>query len=357
LAINPVTPSTLYAGCFNGGVNKSTDAGGHWAAANTGLVNAFGYQYVHNLAIDPVTPATLYAGTGNPCCVYKSIDSADNWATANTGLSDYMIFALAINPTTPSTLYASGEFTGIHKSTDSGSTWVATANTGLPNGWVPSAYAFSTPATLFAGFQYVTQGGVFKSIDSGSTWAAASTGLPGYPVRALAIDPTATTTLYAGLTGGSVWQLTFGSAPAISTITPASGTTAGGIAVTITGTNFAFGSSVTIGGTAATSVVSSTQITATTPAHAAGAVNVVVTNPDAQSATLASGFTYVASSSSGDANGDGQVTIADVFYLINYLFAGGPGGVAGDANGDGSVTVGDVFYLINYLFAGGPAPV
>jgi hypothetical protein len=28
----------------------------------------------------------------------------------------------------------------------------------------------------------------------------------------------------------------------------------------------------------------------------------------------------------------------------------------GDVNGDGSVTVVDVFYLINFLFAGGPAP-
>jgi sugar lactone lactonase YvrE len=59
----------------------------------------------------------------------------------------------------------------------------------------------------------------------------------------------------------------------------------------------------------------------------------------------------------GDANGDGSVTVGDVFYLINYLFAGGPGAIGNaDANGDGSVTVADVFYLINYLFAGGPAP-
>jgi Dockerin type I domain/NHL repeat len=59
----------------------------------------------------------------------------------------------------------------------------------------------------------------------------------------------------------------------------------------------------------------------------------------------------------GDANGDGSVTVGDVFYLINSLFAGGPAPIgSGDANGDGSVTVGDVFYLINYLFAGGPAP-
>jgi streptogramin lyase len=60
----------------------------------------------------------------------------------------------------------------------------------------------------------------------------------------------------------------------------------------------------------------------------------------------------------GDANGDGSVTVGDVFYLINNLFAGGPAPIgSGDANGDGSVTVGDVFYLINYLFAGGPAPI
>jgi hypothetical protein len=26
----------------------------------------------------------------------------------------------------------------------------------------------------------------------------------------------------------------------------------------------------------------------------------------------------------GDANGDGVVDIADVFFLINFLFAGGP---------------------------------
>ncbi len=60
---------------------------------------------------------------------------------------------------------------------------------------------------------------------------------------------------------------------------------------------------------------------------------------------------------SGDANGDGVVTVADVFYLINFLFTGGSAPVGpADANGDGQVTVTDVFYLINYLFAGGPAP-
>ncbi len=83
--------------------------------------------------------------------------------------------------------------------------------------------------------------------------------------------------------------------PTVSSVSPNSGSTAGGTPVTITGTNFVSGATVSFGATAATNVVvvSATQITATTPAGSAGAVTVTVTNPGAQSGSLASGFTYV----------------------------------------------------------------
>jgi formylglycine-generating enzyme required for sulfatase activity len=83
--------------------------------------------------------------------------------------------------------------------------------------------------------------------------------------------------------------------PTIASVTPTFGTTAGGTAITITGTALAGASSVTVGGVAATSVVvvSSTSITAVTPAGAAGAKNVAVTTA-AGTSTLKSGFTYVA---------------------------------------------------------------
>jgi hypothetical protein len=86
-------------------------------------------------------------------------------------------------------------------------------------------------------------------------------------------------------------------APAVSSVSPVSGPAAGGTSITITGTNFVSGATVTVGGTAATSVAvnSALQVTATTPAHAAGTVNVVVTNPDTQTGSLPSAFTYVAS--------------------------------------------------------------
>jgi hypothetical protein len=59
----------------------------------------------------------------------------------------------------------------------------------------------------------------------------------------------------------------------------------------------------------------------------------------------------------GDANADGVLDVLDVFYLINGLFAGGPGPNCADVDANGHTDVADVFYVINYLFAGGPPPI
>ncbi len=88
-----------------------------------------------------------------------------------------------------------------------------------------------------------------------------------------------------------------GPPPTLTAITPATGPTAGATAVTLTGTEFGAGATVTVGGVAATSVVaaSATSLTAVTPAGVAGAVAGVVTKADGQSATLAAGYTYTQS--------------------------------------------------------------
>ena len=103
LAIDPSTPTTLYAATEYGGVFKSTDSGGTWAAANTGLAAVYAFGSVNALAIDPKTPSTLYAGTEGlgDDGVYKSTDSGGTWAAANAGLTYKRVRALAINPSTP----------------------------------------------------------------------------------------------------------------------------------------------------------------------------------------------------------------------------------------------------------------
>jgi hypothetical protein len=80
----------------------------------------------------------------------------------------------------------------------------------------------------------------------------------------------------------------------VTDINPNGGPPDGGTTVTITGTNFQSGATVTIGGVPTTGVVfgSSTSLTAVTGPHAGGPVDVVVTNPDSQFGTLANGYTY-----------------------------------------------------------------
>lgn len=86
------------------------------------------------------------------------------------------------------------------------------------------------------------------------------------------------------------------SGSALTDINPTSGTASGGTGFTLTGTGLTGATSVTFDGVAATSVtvVNSTTVTGVTPAHTAGAAVDVVINTPAGGATLASGYTYVA---------------------------------------------------------------
>jgi hypothetical protein len=110
----------------------------------------------------------------------------------------------------------------------------------------------------------------------------------------LAVDPAEGTTVF------DVADFETHRAPTVSSIAPSSGTTAGGTNVTITGTGFKQVDDVKvyIGGISAGEmlsnivVVSATQITATTRAHAPGTFDVIVVNPDGQTGRLKSGFTF-----------------------------------------------------------------
>lgn len=91
--------------------------------------------------------------------------------------------------------------------------------------------------------------------------------------------------------------------PIIAAVSPNVVTTAGTWG-TITGSQFEPGATVKIGNATVFSTVGdSTTIRFSGGGHSAGQVDVVVTNPGGRSATLASGYTYVAPDSF-DANGD-----------------------------------------------------
>ena len=61
----------------------------------------------------------------------------------------------------------------------------------------------------------------------------------------------------------------------------------------------------------------------------------------------------------GDANGTLNVNVADIVYLVAYLFKHGPEPdplYCGNANGDGNVNIADIVYLVAYFFKHGPMP-
>jgi len=126
------------------------------------------------------------------------------------------------------------------------------------------------------------------------------------------------------VTGNDLGQLLGGwgpCAPFIASVAPAQGTIIGGTPITILGAYFTGATSVSIGGALATNmvVVSSTTITAVTPAHAAGSVSITITTPN-RASTFQNAFSYASSSilsvvpNMGWVGGGTQITISG-----NYL--------------------------------------
>src|SRR5262249_6328907 len=94
--------------------------------------------------------------------------------------------------------------TGVFKTTDGGAKW-RPSNSGLPSRLQVRALAVDpqTSGTVYAGINSTEEGGlVFKSIDGGDTWVRSSTGLPGSVfefVESLVIDPQTPSTLYVSV--------------------------------------------------------------------------------------------------------------------------------------------------------------
>ncbi|MEO8380094.1 MAG: IPT/TIG domain-containing protein [Acidobacteriota bacterium] len=310
--ITPGGPTTFCAG-GNVTLTSSSASGNQWSLNGNPIGGATAQQYVASVAGDYTVVVTT---SGCP--------SAASAVTTVT-----------INPIPSATITAPGSMV-------SG----ATSNASVPDAGVGATYVWG-----------ITNG-TFNGVTTGATvnFTAGAVGSVGLSVTVTA----------SGCPNSGTANVTVTAAPPSVTLTqvnPAAGRITGGTPVTLTGTGFLTGVSVTFGGSAATSVVrvNSTTITAVTPAHVAGAVNVVVTNTDTSSATLTNGYTYLAQQF--DANNDGIIDPSDIFYLVNYLFSGGPapngpaGLLSGDANGDNVVDPADIFYVVNYLFLGGPAPM
>src|ERR1700733_3232139 len=115
--------------------------------------------------------------------------------------------------------------------------------------WVSTSTFSTASSTMPAGVYSTADLGAHGADAAFSASLSSATGLP-------AVTP-GTKYYYAAwisTDGGTTWipgaveNFTTVSAPTITSISPSSGTTAGGTAITITGTGFASGATVTVGG-------------------------------------------------------------------------------------------------------------
>ncbi|HNG32228.1 MAG TPA: SBBP repeat-containing protein, partial [Blastocatellia bacterium] len=209
--IDRQTPATIYVGSSRG-VFKSTNGGENWTPANTGFSQPTPFPQPPSVRIDYLVsdaagPQIIYAGTSQG--VFKTLNGAGQWFAANNGLGSFpgTIRALVTDPATPGTLYAalSSITSSIFKSTDGGNSWTPSGpNSTLGTVPFPTIVASlaidpTTTTTLYAGTQIE---GVFKSTDGGATWNLSSNGLKNNYVRALAVDRANPATVYAGILGG-----------------------------------------------------------------------------------------------------------------------------------------------------------
>ena len=136
--------------------------------------------------------------------------------------------------------------------------------------------------------------------------------------------------------------------PTLTRVEPDNDMVSGGANVQIIGENFQDGATVTIGGNAASNVifVSPTELSVEVPAGAKGSADVVVTNPDGKSVTLAGGFTYKLSPY--DVTEDGLVNILDLVRVASQFGETGTG-LLGDVDDNGTVNILDLVLVANYF--------
>jgi photosystem II stability/assembly factor-like uncharacterized protein len=187
LAIDPQSPSHLYATTDAGGVFRSADGGEHWAPSNQGLTA----RYVGSIAVDPDHPGIVYAGA-EAGLIFRSEDAGSTWKGLASPTTRVSITAIAIDPSPPGAVYVGTNSEGIFRSADRGATW--THATGqLAKGTVWGMAFRGTPTTLYA----ATHDGLYRSTNGGTTWAACNRGLRSWNVLAVESDPAAASTMYA----------------------------------------------------------------------------------------------------------------------------------------------------------------
>jgi uncharacterized protein (TIGR03437 family) len=343
-AIDRIVPANGYTACVSGDImDRSTDGGNTWITAQYGIDPQDRAQFVAPMGMDPSNSRTLYFGTYR---IWQTRDGAGSWfpispdLTAGNGAT---IKAVAVAPSDPNVVYA-GTSDGKVQVTNNALAGVNASWIDRSAGLTLKTLTSITVDPIDSGTAYVTYSGfldstvkpskhVFKTSDAGAQWTDISGNLPDLPVNSLAVDPDLPDTLYIGTDAGvlvttnagtswstlgnglplvvveavvlhrparilraathgrGVWDILIplsststSSDPTIQSLSPTTADAGGaGFSLSVTGTNFASGTTLRWNGVSRSSkVVDSQHLTAKIGASdiaAVGIVDIDVFNP------------------------------------------------------------------------------
>lgn len=200
IAVDPVSPSTVYAAFGGLGVYRTRD-GTSWEFVSAAL-SAASIRNVTSLGVS--LTSELYVGTDQG--LFRSPDGGASWLGGGFALEQ--ILTLALDHGQPETIYVSSDYRNgsLFRSSDFGATWTFT-----PFGKVGAlVVAPSLPATVYATDWPAacagpcSPGAVLKTIDGGRTWTYLENVTN---IRTLLVDPTNPAIAYAGpREGGGVFK-------------------------------------------------------------------------------------------------------------------------------------------------------
>ncbi|HET6419777.1 MAG TPA: InlB B-repeat-containing protein [Geobacteraceae bacterium] len=222
-----VATDSSFTGFVSGYQNR--DVGSSTSVAVSGLAPGSGYHYrvrayigyvttvssntidvttlpgrVTGIVIDPNTSGRLFAAVDGGG-VYASADSGGSWNPTTSQPASNRLKAMLLRAPAYTVLFAASYGSGVFTSADGGSTW--SACTGQPANRNVLSLACDAIGNLYVG----TESGIFTSSDCG-TWTAVNGSLTpdpsSTPPVTIVIDPTTSSTLYAGLDGAGVWKST-----------------------------------------------------------------------------------------------------------------------------------------------------
>lgn len=232
VALNPLNPSTLWAGSASGGLWRST-SGGLGAQAWTRVPTGHGALGVSSITFHPADTLTMFIGTGevyryqeggNP--VYRptrgsygvgilmTTDGGQTWTKSLdwSRNQERGVWAVRFDPTNHNTLWAATT-EGVYVSRDAGATWSQSLNVIMATDLSINP---SNPQEIVAavGNQQSTGFGIYRTTNGGASWTRITAGLPTAWIGKAQLDrhPTDHATVYVSIgngieSDGSTWLL------------------------------------------------------------------------------------------------------------------------------------------------------